>query len=34
VDVVEGAHAVAVCEAAIRSARELRPITVDYSSLD
>lgn len=34
VDVVEGARAVAVCEAAIRSARELRPITVDYSGLD
>ncbi len=30
VDVVEGAKAVAVCLAAIRSAREGRPVTVDY----
>ncbi len=33
VDVVEGARGIAVCEAAIRSAREGRPVPVDYSSL-
>ncbi len=33
VDVVEGAKAVAVCEAAIRSAREKRPVAVDYGGL-
>jgi UDP-N-acetylglucosamine 3-dehydrogenase len=33
VDVVEGARAVAVCLAAIRSAREGRPVAVDYSFL-
>jgi len=33
VDVVEGAKAVAVCLAGIRSAREGRPVTVDYSFL-
>jgi len=30
-DVVEGAKAVAICLAGIRSAREGRPIAVDYS---
>lgn len=34
VDVREGAKAIAVCEAAIRSARERKPVTVDYSFLD
>ncbi len=33
VDVMEGAKAVAVCLAAVRSAREGRPVAVDYSSL-
>jgi predicted dehydrogenase len=33
VDVVEGARAVAVCLAAVRSARERQPVTVDYSFL-
>lgn len=33
VDAVEGARAVAVCVAAIRSARENRPIHVDYAGL-
>ena len=33
VDVVEGAKAVAVCLAAVRSAREGRPIAVDYGFL-
>jgi predicted dehydrogenase len=33
VDVVEGAKGVAVCLAAIRSAREGRPVTVDYGFL-
>jgi predicted dehydrogenase len=33
VDVVEGAKGVAVCLAAIRSAREGRPVTVDYGAL-
>jgi UDP-N-acetylglucosamine 3-dehydrogenase len=31
VDVVEGAKAVAVCLAAVRSAREGRPVAIDYS---
>jgi predicted dehydrogenase len=31
VDVVEGAKGVAVCLATVRSAREGRPVTVDYS---
>jgi predicted dehydrogenase len=33
VDVVEGAKAVAVCLAAVRSARAGRPVTVDYGFL-
>jgi predicted dehydrogenase len=33
VDVVEGARAIAVCLAAIRSARERRPIAVDYGGI-
>ncbi len=33
VDAVEGARAVAVCIAAIRSAREQRPVTVDYGGI-
>jgi myo-inositol 2-dehydrogenase/D-chiro-inositol 1-dehydrogenase len=33
VDVVEGARAVAVCLAAVRSAREGRPVAVDYGFL-
>jgi hypothetical protein len=33
VDVVEGAKAVAVCLAAVRSAREGRPVAVDCGSL-
>lgn len=33
VDVVEGARAVAVCLAAVRSAREGRPVTVEYGFL-
>ncbi len=32
VDEVEGARGIAVCEAAIRSAREGRPVAVDYSA--
>ena len=34
VDVVAGARAVAVCLAAVRSARESQPVTVDYSFLE